>query len=104
MTEKPSAREARMFGMVLDDLADGVRGYVEEHDGEQWIPLIVATSPGTGQVAAFLDRLPATETIVVPNVLSPKLARMLERRGFRKEVRWIGEAIDVWARPARPIE
>lgn len=90
--------------LSLDTLAPGVLGYTCEEKGELWIPLIHAETPGSGQVAAYLDSLPRDRTVIVPNVLSPRLAGMLLRRGFDEEVRWIEEmeeAVDLFVRYGR---
>lgn len=94
-----------MTADLLDDLAPGVRGYTLEENGELWIPRIVAAEPGSGQVAAYLDSLPKGVTICFPTVLSPRLQKMLERRGFRPEPRWCEEAVgwvEVFVRQGQP--
>jgi hypothetical protein len=75
------------FLLFMEEIAPGVRGYTQEVDGELWVPVIHAERPGNGAVGRFLDRLPTDRTIVVPTVLSARLAGMLVRRGFRVEYR-----------------
>lgn len=71
----------------LDHLASGVVGYsIDEEDGSLWIPLIYAEDEGAGDVGRYLDSLPTDRTIVVPNVINPRLEQMLARRGFTERV------------------
>ena len=67
------------------ELAPGVRGYTLDVDGDLWLPLIYAEGEGSGQVGAYLDSLPFDRRVVVPNILSGRLAGMLKRRGFVTE-------------------
>lgn len=66
------------------ELAPGVKGYAVEDDGWIWIPVIIAESEGAGDVGRFLDAVEPDRTVVVPNVLHPKLWGMLERRGWAR--------------------
>ena len=61
-------------------LATGVIGYAVEKNGEIWIPMIIAEDQGSGDTGRFLDSL--SPRCVIPNVTSPRLAKMLDRRGF----------------------
>lgn len=72
------------MGRPLLPLAPGVLGLLDDdaHTGQLVLLLVVAEVPGAGDVARFLDRLPRDRFIVVPNVIDPKLAGMLQRRGF----------------------
>ena len=81
--------------MAEYELAPGVFGYAMEHEGAIYIPVMRATDPGSGQVGAFLDRLPPNAR--VPNVLSNRLRGMLTRRGWRPsaEIDETGESVSV---------
>ncbi len=85
-------------------LAPGVFGYAVEVDGSIYVPVITAENPGSGQVGAFLDRLP--ENVRIPNVLSRRLLGMLTRRGWRltTEIDETGDsvAVDVFVHPKAP--
>jgi len=82
-------------------LAPGVRGYTLDVDGALWVPLIYAEDEGSGQVGDYLDSLPFNRTVVVPNILSGRLAGMLQRRGFSPSVAEYEEgSIDAMIRPA----
>ena len=63
-------------------IAPGVEGI--EHDFGTIFELasIRAVAEGSGAVGAYLDRLPRDRTVIVPFVVSDRLAGMLERRGF----------------------
>lgn len=67
------------------ELAPGVGGYTLDVDGDLWLPLIYAEDEGSGQVGEYLDTLPFDRRVVVPNILSGRLAGMLRRRGFVSE-------------------
>ncbi len=81
------------------ELGPGVFGYAMEHDGAIYIPVMRATDPGSGQVGAFLDRLPPE--VRIPNVLSSRLRGMLTRRGWRSiaEIDESGESVSVFVHP-----
>ena len=87
--------------MELYELAHGVRGYAIKHKGSVYIPLIEAITPGSGDVGRFLDSLPGDfKQVKIPNVMSPQLRGMLERRGFRLSWEYPqGEKVDVWLKP-----
>jgi hypothetical protein len=74
-------------------LAVGVRGYAIKEGEVIYIPLICAEKEGSGDVGRFLDSL--SPRCVVPNVTSPRLRGMLERRGWTSE--HDGE-VDIWKR------
>jgi hypothetical protein len=82
----------------LPVLALGVRGVRIDHERAAFFPYLIATDPGSGDMAAFLDGLTRTPgRWRFPAVISGKLADMLERRGFK--CRWAdvgGDVIDVW--------
>ena len=89
----------------LDELAPGVQGYIVVTPSATYIPAIMATAPGSGDVGRYLDSLPTDRTIKVPGVLSPRLAGMLQRRGFTERLEWAseyGETVPVYVRPAAP--
>lgn len=55
-------------------------------DRGKWLEIraILAGQPRTpGDVGRWLDALPTDRKIIVPAVVSPRLAGMLERRGFQ---------------------
>ncbi len=64
-------------------LTPHVEGYAIEKEGVVSIPLIRARRPGQGDVGKFLDSIPTAAHVVVPCVLSGRLAGMLLRRGFK---------------------
>lgn len=70
----------------FEPLADGVLGYAVEHEGAVYLPDIRAAREGRGDVGRFLDSLDKAKTWKVPNVISARLAGMLERRGWKKTV------------------
>lgn len=85
----------------MDKLAPGVLGYAVETDEALFVPAIMAERPGRGDVGRFLDSLPRDRTVKVPAVLSPRLAGMLDRRGFKRKVEWaaeFAEYVEVWVR------
>ena len=79
-----SPRESLIEPGREPELARGVKGYAVEHGGWIWIPLIIAEAEGAGDVGRFLDAVEPDRTVVVPNVLHPKLWGMLERRGWAR--------------------
>lgn len=84
------------------EIALGVRGYTIEHNDALYVPLVIATRPGEGDVARFLDGLPVDRTVKFPNVINRQLAGMLHRRGFRLTHEFdetLGESVAVWVRP-----
>ena len=86
----------------LEELAPGVRGCTREESGVLWLSFIVAMRPGAGDVGRYLDALPRDRTVVVPCVVSSRMAGMLGRRGFvshMEHVDGMGE-VDVWTREA----
>lgn len=87
---------------LAQPLAPGVRGYTVDM-GEQglYIPLIDAEAPGSGDVGRYLDSLPKDRRVVVPNVISARLAGMLDRRGFVVVQEWaeqFGEYVECYVR------
>ena len=76
-------------------LAPGVLGYSVDTPEGLYIPFIMAARPGAGDVGRFLDSLPLDRRVVVPCVISPLLASMLERRGFVVSVEWV-EDLQEW--------
>ena len=92
---------------MLDVIAPGVIGIAREESDGIWISVIVAESPGRGDVAKFLDALPLDRSIYVPTVIDQKLVQMLERRGFIPRARHSAELQDVvvvWTRKTRQKE
>lgn len=84
----------------LEQLAPGVQGYTLDLEGQLWVPLVISEDPGQGNVSRYLDNLPRNRTVRFPNVISPRLERMLERRGFRLVFDITEEwgAVPVWER------
>ena len=71
------------MGHELVLLAPGVYGFtLDDPDGALVIPMIVAEYPGSGAVGRYLDTLPTNRRVIVEACISPRLAGMLERRGF----------------------
>lgn len=65
------------------EVAPGVDAWIVEDLGQVEILAVRAQREGTGAVGRWLDSLPRTLKVTVPNVTSDRLAGMLERRGFR---------------------
>ena len=89
-----------MFDFVVS-LAPGVIGYTVDVGPDLYVPLIEAMKPGSGDVGRYLDSLPIDRRIVVPNVISARLAGMLARRGFSATVEWAAdfeENVEIWER------
>lgn len=81
---------------LIDQVADGVLGYTIEEDNALYVPVIMAVCEGDGRVGKFLDGLPRDRTVKVPEVMSPRLQGMLERRGFLHSYEWMdGEVEEV---------
>jgi hypothetical protein len=102
MTE-PSEQGAILTGD--ERLAPGVGGYCMDMPDGLFIPVITADNEGSGDVGRFLDSLPTDRRVVVPNVISPRLAGMLVRRGFAVASEWFedaGEWIEVYERRDGP--
>ncbi len=76
-------------------LAPGVQGYTVRTNGTLYVPLVIADRPGNGDVGRFLDSLPLELPIVVPGVVSQRLASMLFRRGYRVGWEWF-ESAEEW--------
>ena len=71
------------MGQRLVQLAPGVQGITRrDPKGVLVIVLVVAELEGAGDVGRYLDSLPLTEPVIVEACTSPRLAGMLERRGF----------------------
>lgn len=88
----------------MNEIAPGVLGYVVDDldTGDVWIPLLYARNEGNGDVGRFLSALPHDFGVVVPNVISSRLAGMLSRRGFRHTTLEVdGEDVDAWVRGLR---
>lgn len=85
----------RLRRRMETDLAPGVRGWIRPNPNALEIPSIRATNPGAGDVARYLDTLPTDRTVIIPLVTNPKLAAMLERRGFRLIQHYFPE-LDDW--------
>jgi len=85
------------------ELAPGVMGWtVTAADGTVYVPTLRALRPGSGDVGRYLDSL--TPNHRIPNVVSGRLARMLQRRGWRPVLEpHKGGDVDVWLHPdAKP--
>jgi len=63
-------------------VAPGVRAIVFDAPAGIYVSWISAEREGSGDVGRFIDSLPKDRRVVFPNVISNRLARMLERRGF----------------------
>lgn len=61
---------------------NGVTVDVSKGPREWRIQFISANTPGNGDVGKFLDSLPSNKKIVFENVISSRLAGMLERRNY----------------------
>jgi hypothetical protein len=73
----------------LDELAPGVAGYTFDREADGlYVPLVAALRPGHGAVGRYLDILPRDRRVVFPNVISPVLEGMLQRRGFTLIEEW----------------
>ncbi len=77
------------------EIAPGVFGYTIEKGETTYIPLVIAKTPGSGDVSRWLNSLPPTRAYCFPNVLNPRLADMLRRRGFTDGRMW-AEAYGEW--------
>lgn len=77
-------RSPAPFTSPVRQLAPGVRGAGYSPDpGVFILESVEAQQQGGGAVGRYLDDLKARHhTILVPAVISPRLAGMLERRGF----------------------
>ncbi len=100
------AQEAAALGLGEDPLvAPGVRAVVFDTPKGIYIPIISAERPGCGDVARYLDALPADRRVVFPTVVSARLRAMLERRGFRPSTEWAEEFqqhVDIYERTEAP--
>ena len=86
-------------------LGPGVRGYTLEFGRGLYVPWIAAEREGQGDVGRYLDALPCNQRVVFPNVISPRLAGMLLRRGFHVEDEWaaeFNEYVECFVREAMP--
>jgi len=103
----PTVPEGRRLapGWELDTLGEGVEGYTVEKDGATYIPLVIATHPGSGQVGRWLDGLDPARTWKIPNITSGRLHGMLTRRGWEVTSEWadmMDEWVDVYVKRAVP--
>jgi hypothetical protein len=73
----------RVMDEFCVEVAPGVDAWIVEEPGQVQILAIRAQRQGSGAVGRWLDSLPRTQVVVIPNVTSDRLAGMLERRGFR---------------------
>jgi hypothetical protein len=90
---------------VLDELAPGVFGYTVDSPNGLYVPLVIAKNPGNGDVGRYLDSLPTNRRVIVPDVLNPQLAGMLERRGFTLTEEWsasFDEMVPIYERESTP--
>lgn len=79
--------------MKTIDLAPPLIGYIcTEEVSRVYLPAIYSMEPDKGNVGRYLTTLQETfDEVVVPAVISPKLAGMLERRGYKIEKHWASE-------------
>jgi hypothetical protein len=76
-------------------VADGVLAHVIDRGNSIEVRAVLATEPRIpGAVGAWLDALPTDRTVVIPAVVSARLAGMLERRGFAHQP-WYDHALDM---------
>jgi hypothetical protein len=76
-------------------VAEGVLAHVIVRRKWTEVRAVIADTPRRpGAVGAWLDTLPADRKVVVPAVLSRRLAEMLARRGFTPES-WWDDALDM---------
>lgn len=69
----------------LPEVAPGVLGFIRDMvEGPLIIPMVIAKHQGAGDVGRWLDGLAQDRTIIVPAVVSDRLAGMLLRRGFQE--------------------
>jgi hypothetical protein len=69
-------------------VAPGVLAEVIDDGGPLEVRSVLADEPGVpGAVGRWLDTLPRDRKVIVPAVVSPRLAGMLVRRGFARR-RW----------------
>lgn len=64
----------------LGEIWPGVRGFAVMCRGRIYIPMIIATNAGSGDVGRFLDAL--SPRCSISNVTSKRLRGMLKRRKF----------------------
>jgi hypothetical protein len=70
---------------IVSPVAPGVEALLVDHGDVLEIPAIRAADLRiAGAVGAWLDTLPTDRTVIVPFVVSDRLAGMLERRGFTR--------------------
>ncbi len=101
MTDAVQVRIQEDVLAMMDPIAPGVVGYTMERPEALYIPFIQAVREGSGDVGRFLNSLPMTQTIRVPNVVSSRLEGMLKRRGFVLIWEWsevFEEQVAVWER------
>lgn len=92
------------------DLPAPLVGYsISRTERVAYLPVVMSTEMGRGHVSRLLDRLTAAhDVVVVPCVMSRRLAQMLERRGFHRELHYVAylDTYDpdvwVWRRPEMP--
>jgi len=86
----------RLSDELYVPLAEGVEGRLDDQGRYLVLIGIRATTPRVpGAVGRYLDGLPRDWPVMVPYVINPRLAGMLERRGFFELDRGDG----VWVRP-----
>lgn len=88
------------------DLAAPLQGYIcTEEISRVYLPAIASLEPDEGHVGRYLGVLQDSyDEVIVPGVVSPKLAGMLDRRGYRRETQFspaFDENVEcyVWRKP-----
>lgn len=66
----------------LPYIGPGVHGHMVEQGNVTYIPMIVAHTPGSGEVGRWLSSLAQERTWKIPCVISQRLRGMLTRRGW----------------------
>lgn len=75
--------EDRQYAIsIYPEVFPGVYGDIVIRGNITFINILWAEIEGSGQVGKYLDQL--DKIIIVPTVISPRLAGMLERRGYNR--------------------
>ena len=95
------------LGKAMYPVAPCVRGIVLDEPDGLYVIAVWSDDPGKGRVAAWLDTLPNNRKVVVPLVLSERLATALSNRGFEVERIWAEdekEWVLAYVRHPQPVE